>query len=74
VGAFISFGHILSFCIFQIDITIDPKDLQIDTFKASGAGGQHDKNCTAQYFSRSTTCQLNNSYNSIHCNFLFVNN
>ena len=31
----------LSFCIFQIDITIDPKDLQIDTFKASGAGGQH---------------------------------
>ena len=41
MGAFISFGHILSFCIFQIDITIDPKDLQIDTFKASGAGGQH---------------------------------
>ncbi|XP_053384555.1 peptide chain release factor 1-like, mitochondrial [Mercenaria mercenaria] len=25
----------------EIDIVLDPKDLQVDTFKSSGAGGQH---------------------------------
>ena len=29
------------FILHQIDIQISPKDLRIDTFKASGSGGQH---------------------------------
>jgi peptide chain release factor 2 len=32
----------------EVNVTVDPDDLEIDTFKASGAGGQHvQKNSTA---------------------------
>ena len=27
--------------VLQIDISVNPKDLEIDTFRATGAGGQH---------------------------------
>ena len=40
----------------DVDVTVDPDDLRIDVFKASGAGGQHvQKNATAVRFTHLPT-------------------
>ena len=33
--------NVVSLCCFQVDIQLPMSDLKFDTFRSSGAGGQH---------------------------------
>ena len=40
----LTFGYTVIFIkcfLYQIDVVINPKEIKVDTFRASGAGGQH---------------------------------